>query len=134
MSNIFEKASRLKVRFTLSTTKSSGTISVEDLWELSLPDLDNVAKKLNKEIKDSSEESFITSKSKADELLELKFELVKHVITVKLLEKEKKAVDAQRKSELARIDELIAKKEINSLEEKSLDELMKMRNEYVRVI
>ena len=131
MSNIFEKASRLKVRFTLSTTKSSGTISVEDLWELSLPDLDNVAKKLNKEIKDSSEESFITSKSKADELLELKFELVKHVITVKLLEKEKKAVDAQRKSELARIDELIAKKEINSLEEKSLDELMKMRNEYV---
>jgi|694.fasta_scaffold106501_3 hypothetical protein len=131
MSNIFEKASRLKVRFTLSTTKSSGTISVEDLWELSLPDLDNVAKKLNKEIKDSSEESFITSKSKADELLELKFELVKHVITVKLLEKEKKALDAQRKSELARIDELIAKKEINSLEEKSLDELMKMRNEYV---
>jgi hypothetical protein len=48
MSNLFERATRLKLRF--STNKNE--ITVEDLWELPLQsktgfDLDNVAKRAN---------------------------------------------------------------------------------------
>ena len=85
---MFEKASKQKLRYKVT----SGTISTEDLWDLDLDSLDLLAKTLNKAIKDSEEESFIKSKSTANTTLELKFEIVKHVIEVKLqLEDERKS-------------------------------------------
>ena len=45
--SIFEKASRLQLRF--ASTK--GSLSVEDLWGLSLESLDTLAKAVNKQIK-----------------------------------------------------------------------------------
>lgn len=41
--NIFEFATRNKVRFSFK-----GLISVEDLWDLSLTNLDSIYKELNK--------------------------------------------------------------------------------------
>lgn len=46
-----------------------GMISSEDLWDLSVENLDNVFKTLNSEMKKTKEESLLSTKSKDDELL-----------------------------------------------------------------
>lgn len=71
--NMFEIATRNKFRFPFK-----GVISTEDLWDLSVESLDNVFKTLNSEMKKTKEESLLSTKSKDDEVLELKIEIVKH--------------------------------------------------------
>lgn len=56
---LFELATRNKMRFPFR-----GMISVEDLWDLSLTNLDSVFKILNAEAKKSEEESLLNTKSK----------------------------------------------------------------------
>ena len=81
--NMFEIAARNKFRFPFK-----GMISTEDLWDLSVENLDNVFKMLNSEMKKTKEESLLSTKSKDDEVLELKIEIVKHIVAVKQEEKE----------------------------------------------
>lgn len=116
---MFEKASRLKLRFNSKV----GLINVEDLWDLTLPSLDSIAKDLNKQIKAEAEESFITVKSKANTTLELGFEIVKHVIKVKLEEADAKKLLAERKARKAQILEIISRKQDEALSNKSIEEL-----------
>lgn len=70
--NNFEKATRLRLRFETSR----GNLNVEDLWRLPLAELDKLAIALNKQLKESSEESFIKAKSKDNKLLELRLILL----------------------------------------------------------
>lgn len=119
MEQLFEKASRIKLRFKSSV----GLVSVEDLWDLNLTSLDSIAKDLNKQIKAEAEESFITVKSKSNAALELGFEIVKHVIKVKLEEAEVKKLAAEKKARKAQIMELISQKQNEALSAKSLEEL-----------
>lgn len=123
----FEKASRLKVRFDTAR----GFLTTEDLWDLPLtsargPNLNDIAKNLNKELKSSGEEDFVTKSNKADEVLQLKFDLVKHVIDVRLAENAEARALADKKAKKERLLELIAKKQDASLEAKSLEELQEM--------
>lgn len=118
---MFLKASRIKLRF--STTR--GVLSVEDLWDLKLEELDALAKSLNKAVKASAEESFIKKTSAADKVTELSFEIVKEVIRVKLEEQEARKLAADKRAKRAQIMELIEKKETEALGGKSLEELKK---------
>ena len=126
----FEQASRLKLRF--ETPK--GLISVEDLWDLPLTSrtrlsdisLDNLAKSLNKATKESAEESFVVKKSRTNTLLELKFEIVKHVIKVRLEDAERKENALAVKAQKEKILDIIADKEDDSLKGKSVASLKKM--------
>jgi len=117
--DIFEKASRLKLRFT--TTK--GLLSVEDLWDLSLTSLDTIAKAVNKRLKEENEESFITTRSKSNSELELSLDILKHVITVKLEEKEKATLKAERRAELDLLKNLRENKKMEALNSLSLEEI-----------
>lgn len=92
---MFEKASRVKLRY--STNR--GVLSVEDLWDLSLEQLDPIAINLNKRLKESQTESFIKTRTKDATELELKFNIVKHIIDVKLQEQEERIVAAERELE-----------------------------------
>lgn len=120
--NLFEQASRDRWRFTGST---NGVMNVEDLWILKLEDLNKIAQRLNKEIKDSGEESFITKRTTVNKTLEGKFELVKHIIGVKLEEKEKKALAIERAEKRAKLIALIGEKEHTELSNKSIEDLKK---------
>ncbi|MFK5882796.1 MAG: hypothetical protein QM489_00410 [Candidatus Izemoplasma sp.] len=96
MSN-FERSSREKFRFPTN----KGLIRDESLWDLpfksnSNPNLNDVAKALSREIKESAGEDFVSAKTEVNTTLELKLAIVKHVIAVKLAERaEARAADAK---------------------------------------
>lgn len=126
MSNekMFEIATRSKFRFPYK-----GQISVEDMWELSLPALDSVFKALNAQIKQVKEESLLSTKSKADETLELQIEIVKYIVSVKLAEKEAREKATEKAAQRQRIMEIMAKKQDESLENASMEDLQRMLTE-----
>ena len=115
LTNIFEAATRYKYRFPFK-----GMISVEDLWDLKLQDLDSVFKLLNKEKKQSDEESLLQVKSEADQALENKIQIVKFVVQVK---------QAEKKERNQKIMRIIERKQNEALEGKSLEELTAMLEE-----
>lgn len=127
---MFEKASRLKLRFD----STRGQLSIEDLWDIPLtsgtgkPNLDDIAKGLHRELRSSKEtESFVTPvESGGNDELQLKFDVVKHVIGVRIAERDAAAASAKRRENKQRILEIVAMKEDESLRGKSLEELKAM--------
>ena len=102
-----------------------GMINVIDLWDLSLTNLDSVFKTLNSEVKKSEEESLLNTKSKEDEEISNKIEIVKYIVSVKLDEK-KKREDAKKNAEMRqRLLEIKAKRQDAALENMSDEELDK---------
>lgn len=122
--NMFEVATRSKTRFPYK-----GQISVEDMWDLSLPALDSVFKALNSQMKQVKEESLLNIKSKADETLELQIEIVKYIVSVKLAEKEAREKAAEKSVQRQKIMEIMSKKQDESLENASMEDLQKMLTE-----
>lgn len=124
MSDLFERATRQKLRF--ETT--AGNISVEDIWSLPLSsgkvNLNDLAKALNKEIKTFDEEDFVnkTSNSKNDDI-KLKFDIILHVIKYKTEEAEAKERATLTLEKRRSIQALIEKKESEQLENLSIEEL-----------
>ena len=102
-----------------------GMINVIDLWELSVQSLDLVFKTLNAEAKKSEEESLLNTKSKEDEEISNKIEIVKYIVSVKLDEK-KKREDAKKNAEMRqRLLEIKAKRQDAALENMSDEDLDK---------
>lgn len=102
-----------------------GMINVIDLWDLSLTNLDSVFKTLNAEVRKSEEESLLNTKSKEDEEISNKIEIVKYIVGVKLDEK-KKREDAKKNAEMRqRLLEIKAKRQDAALENMSDEELDK---------
>lgn len=122
--NIFEVATRSKMRFPYR-----GQISVEDLWDLSVTELDKIFKFLNRQKKDTQEESLLETKSKEDEVLETKISIVKHIVSVKQKESDDRKKENERKAQKQRILEIMADKQDEALKGKSLEELQKMLDE-----
>lgn len=128
---MFEKATRMKLRFTTSV----GLLSVEDIWDLPLVTrrknascLDDLAKTLNKELKNSGEESFVLKRTNPNKELQLKFEIVKYIIGVKLAEREVVDNAKKTKEKKEQIMALIAEKKTESLKGKSVEELEALIN------
>lgn len=119
MEKNFELAIIGKYRFA----SEKGNLTMEDLYDLKLNELDPIAKSLNRKIKNSEEESFIVKKSTANKKLLVSFEIVKHIIEVKLAEKEKLKAAASVKIRKAQLAEKIAVKEGQVDDGKTLDEL-----------
>jgi hypothetical protein len=124
---MFEQASRLKVRFD----SPQGLLTVEDLWDLPLTstrraNLNDIAKGLNRELKNADEEDFVNRSAKTDSVVKLKFEIVKHVIDVRLTENETARQATEHREKKQRLLELIAKKQDESLAARSVEELQAM--------
>ena len=122
--NMFEVATRSKMRFPYK-----GQISVEDLWDLSLTALDAVFKALNSQMKQVKEESLLSTKSKADETLELQIEIVKYIVSIKLAEKEAREKAAINKEMKQKIMQIKAERQDKALLEASDEELDKLLTE-----
>lgn len=121
---IFEYAVRNKVRFPFK-----GMISVEDLWDLSLTNLDSIYKTLNKQVKQSEEESLLSTKESVDVELGVQISIVKYIVSVKLAEKEAAEKASAKKAQKQKIMSIIASKENEALQNSSIDDLKKMLEE-----
>ena len=119
--NLFEMATRKKFRFPFK-----GMISVEDLWDLSVKNLDTVFKALNAEAKQANEESLLAVKSDEDTILDAKIAIIKHIVAVKQAEEAEKVKAAANRAQARRIQELIANKQDEALQGKSIEELQAM--------
>jgi hypothetical protein len=124
--DLFEKATKWKLRYPTPV----GNVTTEDLWDLPLtsnkarqPNLNDIAKGLSKQVKAGDEEDFVDPKVEPDKELKAAFEVVKHVISVKIRHRDAAEKAQETKQKKARILELIAKKQDEALAEKSEDEL-----------
>ena len=123
----FEKASRLKLRFN----SARGMLNVEDLWDLPLTsaksaNLDDIARDLHKRLQEGSAISFVNKASAANEELQLAFDIVKHVIEVRLAENQAAALARENAAKKQRILEILNERQDNALRSASEDELRKM--------
>lgn len=119
--NIFEYAAKNKLRFPFR-----GSITTEDLYDLSPANLDSIYKTLSREAKKNDEESLLADKSADDVQLSVKIDIVKYIVAEKLaaIERAKKA--AATKLQAEKIRAILAKKQDAALEEMSPEELQKM--------
>ncbi|MFD0587652.1 hypothetical protein ACFQZE_06530 [Paenibacillus sp. GCM10027627] len=123
--NIFELAIRNKMRFPFR-----GLVSVEDLWDLSVENLDSIFKTLNTQLKTVQEESLLNRKTKTDKELDLKIEIVKYIFNVKLEERELSLKEKERKEQKQKILEVLTDKQDEALKDKSIDELKKLLEQF----
>ena len=127
---MFEKASRLKLSF--DTNK--GQLSVSDLWDLPLSsttgrvNLDDIAIGLNSLVQDVATVSFVKKDSKVDPVNQLKFDIVKHVIEVRLAENEAASKARDKAEQKQKILGLIARRQDEELSNKSVEDLTAMLN------
>lgn len=119
----YKLASREKLRF--QTPK--GLLSVEQLWDLSITELDALAVSLDNEYKESGKKSFIVKSSAKDKTAKLKFDIVLDVLSTKVDEKTAVAEAAADREHNKKIDALIAEKQDESLKGKSIAQLERMR-------
>lgn len=129
---MFEKASKLKLRFTTAI----GNLTVEDLWDLPLTkessptrdyvSLDDIARSASRDLKASEEESFVVKKTRDNKIQQLRMDIVKHVIEVKLANIEKAEKSAITKEKKAKILAMLANKEDEALAGKSTEELQEL--------
>lgn len=118
---MFGKASRLKLRFDSDV----GLLTVEDLWDRSLPQLNLTAKKLNKDLAAAEEEDFLEEGNTEDAMIRLKFDIVLHILKTKKEEAEKRKEASERKMQKEKIMGIIEKKQDANLEEMSEKDLKK---------
>lgn len=123
--NIFEEATRQNI--LIQTPK--GMLNVIDLWQLPLTasagktSLDSVACQLHAELQQEPTISFVKKETSANSALKLAFDVVKHIIEVKLAEQDAAAAARVRKEKKAQIMDLIAQKETQKMAEMPLEEL-----------
>jgi hypothetical protein len=129
MSDImFEKANRMKLRF--DTPK--GQLSAEDLWDLPLTsptgkaNLDDIAKDLFRQLKDDGNVSFVQPSVTTDKTIQMKFDIVKYVIDVRVAERDAAEIARKNKEKKQLILGIIAQKENDVLSNASLEELRGM--------
>lgn len=85
---MFQQASRLQLRFS----SPKGELTTEDLWLLPLTsatgkaNLDDIAKGLFRALKSDENVSFVAPERKSDPRTQLAFDIVKHIIDVRVAE------------------------------------------------
>ena len=125
---MFEKASRLKLRFDTSR----GQVSVEDLWRMPLANsegfcLDTVAIEVNGQLKQKGE-SFVAPVSTEDSVLNLKLDILKHIIAVKLKEIQEKEDALAKKQKKEYLLSILKEKQNEALKSMSMEDLEKELN------
>lgn len=121
MSDLFKVATKKKYRFSYK-----GQVTVEDLWDLSVEELDKIYKNLKSLQKNASEESLLQTVAKEDKELNNKIEIIKTIVTDKLAAKDRAMKAASQRAQNQRILEIMADKQDAALKEKSIEELQNM--------
>jgi len=106
-----------------------GVCSAEDLWDLTVEELDFIYKGLKAKLRLVQEESLLDKKSDEDAMTALQVDIVKHIVEVKQQEALDKKLRKERKEKKQKLMEILAMKQDADLQGKSTDEIMKMIDE-----
>lgn len=123
--NIFEQASIQKLRFQ----SVKGELTVEQLWDLPLQsrnqfDLDTIAKSVNRDLKSTEEESFVSTRvNPAKTRLNLMLEILKHIISVKMEAAEEARIKANKADEKEKLLRLLEEKQTEQLRSLSAEQI-----------
>lgn len=120
--NIFEKATRGKYRYHFN-----GQINTEDLFDLSVEELDKIFKELNGIVKQADEESLLDNSS-MDDKLSTKIEIIKYIVKAKLEEKEANQLAKEKAIQRQKILAIMAERDDEELKNMSKEELEEMLN------
>jgi hypothetical protein len=122
--NIYKYAAENRIRFQFT----KGSLCVEDLFILSMTDLDKIYKTLKVEERNMAEESLMDEVNKDSTVLGIKIEIVKDVYATKKAEKERRLEADERRKQQQRIADIIDMKKDAALQNKSIEELEAMLN------
>lgn len=124
MENMYQFACRNKLRFPYK-----GQISVEDLWDLPVEQLDNIYRLVNAELKAQQTDSLLASTSvaatRSATLDTYRVAILKDIVETKLAEKAAAEKAAETRQKKQRILEIIATKQDSELQNKSIEDLKK---------
>lgn len=120
--NIFKEAIKKGITFDYK-----GSILPQDLYNLKLEVLDQMAVKIDESL--GKQKSFLNRSQTPDSTLSLKLNILKEVIADRLAEQEKAANAAKKKAKNEKINAIIAKKQDSALENMSIEDLEKLREE-----
>jgi hypothetical protein len=118
----FKLASQQKLRFQTS----KGLLTTEQLWDLSLDELDALAVSLETEHKESGKKSFLTKTSVKDKTAKLRFDVALDILHTKVDEAQAASEALEIKEHNKKIIALIADKKDESLKGKSIKQLEAM--------
>ena len=116
---MYKEVSRQRIRFQTA----QGPLTVEQLWDLSVNDLDKLAVSLEEAHKNSKGKSFLEKRTTKDKTLKLQFDVVLDVLQTKVDEAEEARIKKENKEHNEKIITLIKNKQDKELEGKSIDEL-----------
>lgn len=118
----FKEASKLKLRFP--TVK--GILTTEQLWDLSLTDLDQTAVSLDEALKKSKGKSFLEKRTTTDKVVKLQFDVVLDVLQTKQADTDAATEAKKNKEHNQKILGLINEKKDGELKGKSIKQLESM--------
>lgn len=120
--NNFERASRLKLRFS---TNRGQSLAVEDLWGLPLEDLDKAAVAVNEDLQKETKKSFLPNKNRVETHNALRLEILTHIMGVRLAEDDARKLKAEYRAQLATLEEIAASKTGEAFKSMSLEDVNK---------
>jgi hypothetical protein len=120
--NLFIEASRKQLRFVAG----NGHLTVEDLWSLSLKNLDSLAVGIYSRLMDQRTSFLANPDPKANAAAkddEMRLEILKVIIDLKQTENKAAADASAKKAQRAFLSNLLEKKKIDALEGLSVEEI-----------
>lgn len=121
---MFEVAVRNKFRYPYK-----GVIATEDLWDLSVQQLDGIFKTLKSQEKKAQEESLLDTRTPEDEALKTKIDIIRYIVGVKLDEAKQAERAKENHDQKQKILGILAEKQDADLRSKTPEELQAMLNQ-----
>jgi hypothetical protein len=110
--NKIEKATRIKLRFDTAR----GLLPVEDLFSLPLDkgavSLDSLHSKIKQRIKSSTEDSYLKTRSKEQDIDELRIEILEDIMDERIAEANAKVQQIAKAQRRSYLESLIAEKDV----------------------
>lgn len=118
----FEQVTRKRMRFP----HHKGNLTVEQLWDLDLEDLNEIYKTLKSRLKKASEDSLLETSNPEDEDINIQIDTVKYIFEVKKEEIDNQLKEKERADKRQEIMAIIAAKDTEEMKSKSKEELLAM--------
>jgi hypothetical protein len=124
MAGLFENAVERKYRFPYR-----GQLSIEDLYDLDMGQLDEIYKRLNSQLKLVTEDSLMETVTAEDRILYDKIGIVKYIFNKKSEEKQARILAKEKREQKQELLAILKMKQVEDLKGKSAEDLQKMIEE-----